>query len=79
MPEDADYESGVWRTDKENDRVVIGDVAITVRDSEGELMAVDHASAMDGYVAFLEKGDAEGMVRSGGESATLEFREADDD
>lgn len=64
-----------FRTDKENDRIIVGNTAVFVLDESGERMAVDHASDPDGYVAFKEQGDTGGMVKSSGEQATLHFTE----
>jgi len=60
---------------KENDRIIVGNTAVFVLDESGERMSVDHASDLDGYVAFKERGDTEGMVKSNAEQATLHFTE----
>lgn len=65
-----------WRTDKENDRILCGDTAIVILDEDGERMSIDHASGMDGYVAFREKGDHDGHVKADGDGATLHFMDA---
>lgn len=44
----------IGRTDKENNRVILGDTAIVLRGEDGRKIPVDHASAGDGYVAFTE-------------------------
>jgi len=64
-----------FRTDKENNRIIVGNTAIFVLDESGERMPVDHSSDLDGYVAFKEKGNTERMVKSDGEQATLHFTE----
>ncbi|WP_224337902.1 hypothetical protein [Haloprofundus halobius] len=40
------------RSDRENDRVIVGDVAVTLRGEDGVKIPIDHASPADGYVAF---------------------------
>lgn len=67
-----------FRTDKENDRIIVGNTAIFVLDADGERMAVDHASDMDGYVAFTEQADTDGLVKVDGEKASLHFTEVSD-
>lgn len=63
--------------DTENDRVVIGDVAVSVRDREGRKMALDHVSEADGYAAFAGTPDGD-LIELTGEKASLEFEEVDD-
>ena len=60
------------RIDYENNLIVIDDVGIQVQSSEGEPLDIDHASPMDGYVAFLESAE-NGGVRVGGDEATICF------
>lgn len=52
------------RTDKENDLITIGDaVAFSLVDSDGEKMTLDHASPLDGYVAFIGPSGTAAMVQ----------------
>ena len=44
----------IGRTDKENDRVILGETAIVLRGEDGEKIPIDHASPADGYVAFAK-------------------------
>lgn len=48
--DDAEY----WQTDKENDRILLEDIAISLRGEDGRKIPPDHSSALDGYVAFAE-------------------------
>lgn len=41
-------------------------------------MALDHASDIDGYVAFAEKADRDAFVKANGDSATLHFSRVDE-
>jgi len=59
----------------DNDRIVIGDVGVFVRDSEGYRMAYDHGSHADGYAAFVGRPEGDGVELTGEES-TLVFEEA---
>lgn len=49
-----DHSSPEIRLDKDNNRILLNDIALTLRGEDGVEHAIDHASTADGYVAFAD-------------------------
>jgi len=49
-----DHSSPEIRLDRDNNRILLDGIALTLRDEDGVKLAIDHASTADGYVAFAD-------------------------